>query len=118
MKIEGVWDVKRKISLPSLSHQADGDMVASTVAGLAGVHEVQVDVAGQQLLVLYDVTRVDYQTILDALAQAGYPAKDDWWARVKRGWFQYLDTNGRENANAPEPPCCSNPKGIVKPRKR
>jgi len=118
MKIKGVWDVKRKIAVPSLSHQADAEIVVSALSGLQGVHEVQVDMIRQQLVVLYDVTGIDYQTIIEVLERIGYPASNDRWARLKGGWYQYLDSNGRDNAHAPEPPCCSNPKGIVNQPKR
>ena len=118
MKIKGVWDVKRRIPIPALRHQADAEVVVSALEGLPGVHEVIADTGRRHVQVLYDVTGSDYDTLREVLAGIGFPAANGWWERLKGNWYQYLDSNGRDNAHAPEPPCCSNPKGIVNQNKR
>ena len=51
------------------------------------------------------------------LEDIGFPASESWWSRLKANWLQYLDENGRENANAPAAPCCNNPRGIAPTKK-
>jgi len=118
MKIKGVWEVRRRIRVPALRHPADGEMVMSALEGLPGVRRIRTDPRRRRVEVLYDVTGTDYHTLEQVLAGIGFPPAGGWWARLRGNWYQYLDSNGRDNASAPEPPCCSNPKGIVNQHKR
>lgn len=108
----GPWDARRRIRLPGLSHGADREALERRLQGLDGVRSVKVSDAGRQVSVVYDRTRLDYGQIETALERAGFPAAKSLWSRMKAGWFRYLDTTARENARAPAPPCCSNPRGL------
>jgi len=114
----GAWDTRHWISVPGLVHEADGLCLKQLLGEVAGVGEVECDPASHRVRITYDQTRIDYDTLLQHLATQGFPASDSWWSRHKGVWFQYLDRNARENANAPEPPCCSNPRGIAGNRGR
>jgi hypothetical protein len=85
---------------------------------MSGVRGASADLEHQRVTVVYDATKSSYQELLAALEEIGFPVADNWWARFKANHYQYLDTNARDNANAPPPPCCSNPKGISHSRRR
>jgi hypothetical protein len=50
---------------------------------------------------------MDYLTVVRLLEEQGFPPSNNWWARVKASWFQFTDSNARENANLPPPACCN-----------
>jgi copper chaperone CopZ len=110
-------EAKRSFTLPGMSHERDAQVVAERLGHLAGVRGVRTDVRRHRVTVVYDLTRLDCRRVLDVLADSGFPAPDTRWARLKTSWLQYLDENGRANANAPEAPCCSNPRGIAAHKK-
>ncbi|MEJ1298035.1 MAG: cation transporter [Candidatus Sedimenticola sp. (ex Thyasira tokunagai)] len=108
----GAWDTGHWINIPSLNHEADGLQIDRILKALSGVHEVNVSISTRKIYIIYDQTQTDFQKIQEKLEEIGFPASNSWWSRKKADWFQYLDTNARANANAPTPPCCSNPKGL------
>ncbi|MCW8944513.1 MAG: heavy-metal-associated domain-containing protein [Sedimenticola sp.] len=112
IKMRGAWDTRHWISVPGLSHPADALQLEASLSALQGMNRVVIYPEQQRIRVTYDQTRLDYQHILEQLEMIGFPASTGWWSLRKAGWFQYLDQTARENARAPEPPCCSNPKGI------
>ncbi|PLX61818.1 heavy-metal-associated domain-containing protein [Sedimenticola selenatireducens] len=118
IKMRGVWDTRHWIAVPGLSHEADGLLLEQSLSALDGIRLVQIVPGRRRIRVTYDQTRIDFRQILERLESIGFPASDSWWSVRKAGWFQYLDRNARENAHAPEPPCCSNPKGIAPDRSR
>lgn len=117
LTVQGAWEVKRHFTLPAMTHERDAQIIAERLGRLPGVRGTKTDVSRHRVTVVYDVTRLDYRSVVDALAETGFPAPESWWLRLKAKWLQSLDETGRENANAPEAPCCSNPKGIA-PTKR
>lgn len=117
IRMRGAWDTRHWIGVPGLSHEADGLRLEQSLGELDGVQRVEVVVGRRRIRVTYDQTRIDFLQILECMAENGFPASDSWWALRKAAWFNYLDRNARENANAPEPPCCSNPKGIATGRR-
>lgn len=118
VRTRGAWDTRHWIGVPGMVHEADAQRLCEYLEALNGVSGVSCDTGSQRIRVTYDQTRLDYDTLLQQLEAFGFPAADGWWARQKGTWFQYLDRNARENANAPEPPCCSNPRGIAGNRGR
>jgi len=109
LKPVGTWDVKRRIKLPALIHAADILTVERAVSALPGVRGLAGDLEKQQLVVRYDASLSSYQAIENILENTGFPPLDNWWNRVKRSWYQYTDTNARENAVTPPPTCCNKP---------
>ena len=118
MRLPGAWDVRHWISIPALGHEADGNAIAAALGKLQGMRRVRAYVGRKRIRVLYDQTKLDFYLIKDQLEQVGFPMADSWWWRQKENWFQYLDTNARDNANAPPPVCCSNPKGLDRSTRR
>ena len=117
LDVQGAWEVKRRIKIPALRDTGDAQAVQGLLKRLPGVRGTVADSANNQVLVVYDITRQDYRGILAALAQEGYPIADTRWNRFKTRWLQSMDETGRDNAHAPAPVCCSNPKGIVQAKK-
>jgi len=117
LRAQGTWEVKRRVTLPAATHERDAQLIAERLGRLPGVSGMYMDVRRHRLSLVYDVTRLDYRQLLEALAEAGYPVSETRWSRWKASWLQGLDDTARDNANAPEAPCCSNPKGIAPSRK-
>ena len=113
----GDWEVKRCFTLPAMAQESDAQAIAERLGRLSGVRGTSADIGRHRLTVVYDFTQTDCRAVLAALEEIGFPAADNRWARFKTWLYQYLDTNGRDNANAPAVPCCSNPKGLSRPRR-
>lgn len=105
----GVWDVRRKIVIPALAGEDDPSPAIEAVEALDGVRSVSVEAEKKQLAVAYDASRIDYHSIAVSLSEAGFPPSDSWWSNLRAKMYQFTDTNARENANAPAPPCCNKP---------
>ena len=117
LSTQGTWEVKRRITLPGMVHELDTRVIAQHLRGISGVRGTSADIERHCVTVVYDVTQSSFLEMLEALEEIGFPAADNRWARFKANLFQYLDTNARDNANAPAAPCCSNPKGISQPKR-
>jgi copper chaperone CopZ len=109
MKPTGTWEVRRRIKIPALVHAADAMAVERAVSALPGVRKVATDVDKHQLAVRYDASQSAYQAIVEVLENAGFPPLNTWFSRFKGNWFQFSDTNARDNAKAPPPACCNKP---------
>lgn len=105
----GAWEVRRRIKVPALVHDADAMAVERVLGPLPGIRKVAADASRQQVVVLYDITGADFQTILTSLEDVGFPPLDNWWSRRKMNWYQFTESNGRENAKAPPAACCNKP---------
>jgi len=105
----GPWEVVRRIRLPALATAADADRVRNALADLAGIEELAIDLPGRRLLVRYDVNRLDYATLVQRLEEAGYPPPSNFLNRVRASLYRYADSNARDNARSPPPPCCNKP---------
>ena len=109
MKPVGPWEVKRSIKIPALSHEADGIAVERAIHSLSGISKVSTDVGKQKIIVRYDTRQSEYRVILALLEQVGFPPVRNWWNNFKGNWYQYCDTNARDNAKLPPPACCNKP---------
>jgi len=109
IKTTGVWDVKRKIKIPALTHISDAETIEELLLRLPGVQRVIVNTKKKHVVVCHDVTKTDFQRILSTLDDVGYPPLDNRWCRLKKRLYLFLDTNAKDNANAPVRPCCNKP---------
>lgn len=105
----GVWDVRRKIVVPALVEQGNPASAIEAVEALEGVRGVDVNAKKKQLEVAYDASRIDYHSIAVTLNEHGLPPLDSWWSNLWARIYQFTDSNARDNANAPAPPCCNKP---------
>ena len=103
----GVWAVSRKVRIPSLSHEADGVTLARALEATDGVKRVTPHLAHRRLEICYDASVIDYRTLVKAMEAHGFPPAGNWLARLKGNWYQFTDSNARENANLPPPACCN-----------
>ncbi|MEN8132495.1 MAG: heavy metal-associated domain-containing protein [Pseudomonadota bacterium] len=103
----GAWEVRRRIKIPALVHAADAIAIERALEELSGVRKAAADVDNHQVIVRYNIIRTDYQAVVEILESAGFSPLNNWWSRYKAGWFQYVDTNGRDNANMPPSHCCN-----------
>ncbi len=109
LKLQGPWEVCRKIRIPAIAHPADARPVERALSQVPGVRALCVDIARRRLKVRYEITETDYQAIEEALEGVGFPPADGWWARRRANWLQSLDLTGRENAAVKPSPCCNRP---------
>ena len=109
LKPAGAWEVRRRIRIPALADAADAAAAESALGRLPGVRGVAADARTRQVAVRYDASRTAYREIAAALESAGFPPAGNWWGRLRGGWYQFSDTNARENAQAPPPACCNKP---------
>jgi copper chaperone CopZ len=109
LRPEGPWEVRRKINLPSLMHEADGMAVERVVGEIPGVLNVATDVEKQWVIVRYNARQLNYQNIVETLEKTGFPPRDNWWNRFKGNWYRFSDENARANAKAPPSACCNKP---------
>lgn len=109
MKSDGAWDVNRRIKIPGLVHAADGMAIERVVNAVSGVRNVSINVDKHQVVVRYDASKTDYREILEPLENTGLPPLDNWWSRVRGNWYEFSDSNARDNAKAPPPACCNKP---------
>jgi len=108
-KPAGMWEVSRKIRVPSLGQEADAMVLVPALEGLAGVRKVTTDTHKRCVVVRYDAAEIGYNALVSVLEMNGYPPSTSWWSNLKANWFQFTDSNARENANLPAPPCCNKP---------
>ena len=109
MSSEGAWDVNRRIEIPALVHAADGMAIERVVNAVPSVLHVAINVEKNLVIVRYDASKLNYQLILELLENTGFPPSDSWWSRVRGSWYQFSDSNARDNAKAPPPACCNKP---------
>ena len=107
MKHTGAWEVRRRIKIPALVHDADAMAVERAVKALSGVRQVVTNVDKHRVVVRYDASRLAYHAIVDVMENTGFPPSGNWWNRLKSIWFQFTDTNASENAKAPPAACCN-----------
>ena len=109
MKSDGAWDVNRRITIPALVHAADGMAIERVVNAISGVRNVSINVDKHQVAVRYVASKTDYREILELMENTGFPPLDSWWSRVRGNWYEFSDSNARDNAKAPPPACCNKP---------
>jgi len=111
LKLEGPWEVRRKLKIPEMSDLADGEHVEQILNQVSGVRGYAVDLSHHLVRIRYETTETDYETIRTALSAAGLSPVRGRWADRKARWLQGLDLTSRENAGARPSPCCNKPPG-------
>lgn len=109
LRVQGPWEVRREIKIPSISQPEDIKTVKEALSQVPGVRAVAVDPSKHRLEVRYEITQTDYQSIERVLEAVGFPPAGGWWARRRSKWFQSMDVTGRANAVARPSACCNKP---------
>lgn len=128
-KTDNPWQVCRRLTLISSTQSLD-EIAAKDERGsivrllnkLNGVIDITVitkrDAVRLSVTVCYDQRRIDFVTIHQALLSSGIHPTNGLWQRIKRSFYQYLDSNSRDIANTRPSPCCSNPTEILNQSRR
>ncbi len=109
LKPSGPWEVRRRINLQSLGHEADVLAVERALAELPGVVKAVADVDKHRVVVRYDASQQNFENIVETMEKTGFPPVNSWWSRFKGNWYRFSDETARENAKAPPPTCCNKP---------
>lgn len=72
------------------------------------VIDVQVDQRGR-LHVLYDASSISMQDIEAILEKSGIVRAENFWWKLKSGWYRFVDENAKSNASSGEGACCNRP---------
>jgi len=107
--LKGNWLVTRTIRLQDMANWSDIQTIEAILKPLNGIHTLTTDIDNEGISVTYDASCLDYLTIIQTLKQANIPIKNTWWTHLKGSWYQYTDSNARDNAHAPAAPCCNKP---------
>jgi copper chaperone CopZ len=102
-------EVSCRIEIPLLARDVDAMVVEQAIMTLPGIANVAVDIARHRLMVRYDAAQLEYQAIIKALDSVGFPPTHGWSSRIRESLYQFRDTNARDNAKTPPPPCCNKP---------
>jgi len=103
------WELVRRLALPGLKGAADAEQVRKLLQQVPGVQAVECDLKRHRVTVRYDVNQTDHDTLTGMLTEAGYPPASGLLSCLRGSLYQYADTNARDNAKAPPPPCCNKP---------
>jgi copper chaperone CopZ len=103
----GTWEVKRSIRVPSLQHPADTTKLIESIESVSGVHKAEAEIKKHRVIVLYDASKTDYHSEVQALEEMGYTASATWWTKILASWYQFTDINAHDNA--PASACCNKP---------
>ncbi len=106
---EGDWQVRRVIRLPGLATAGQAAGMEQLLRDQPGVVTAVAVPGRSRVEVEYLITQTDYQSLLQCLREAGYRLPGDWWSRLRAGWYQNLDLNGRDNARQSPAACCNKP---------
>lgn len=123
------WQACRRLTLISSTHSLDEiaekderESIARLLNHLTGVVDTSVITKGKParlgVTVCYDQRKIDFMTIHQALISSGFHPLNTLWQRIRRDFYQYLDSNSRDIANTRPSPCCSNPTEILNQSQR
>jgi len=104
---------RRKIPASCLVDPQALSQAVGILAALEGMSEAKAVASGKWIQVRYDVAKIQYPALIQALEAEGLLKHPSWWERLKRGWYSDQDCVARDNARAKPSPCCSNPTSIM-----
>ncbi len=103
--VKAQYLVTRHIKLEQLDvyylNQAIGEL-----KNLSGVDTVSFDYKSKQLKVAYDATHCQFHSVRSVIEQHRLSLAENWWSRVKAGYYSFVDRNIKDNAKH-EPICCN-----------
>ena len=81
---------------------ADSSTMAAAIADLDqtyGMDSVSFDDGTQVLNVAYDASHTGIDCVEEILAKHGIDVSHDWWTRVKKGHYRFVDQNVKDNVS-------------------
>jgi len=109
MKAENTPQIRATVKIPSLVDSAGAIQLEDLLRALPDIQRVKTEWRRHRIVICYDPTRTAYETIIQALQNTKFSPSDTGWGRLKVKWFRFIDSNARDNANAPPPACCNKP---------
>ncbi len=103
------WTVRRNLRLATPASPDETAWIRKALGSLEGLLGFNIEEGSDMLEVTYNVVKMDYQVLGKNLETLGCPLASTGWSRIKGWLYQFSDTNARDNAKAPPPPCCNKP---------
>ena len=103
------WTVRRNLRLARAVSADEVARIEEALASLEGLVGYSIEQGSDRLKVSYNVMKMDYRVLGNALDKSGCSLASRRWSRIKGWFYQFSDTNARDNAKAPPPPCCNKP---------
>ena len=100
LKTQGPWEVRRELKIPSITQQKDTNALEQALMQVAGVRAMAFDPSRHRLVVRYDITETDYESIERVAEAVGFSPAGGWLARRRSKWLQNMDVSRRETAGA------------------
>jgi len=98
--------VARHLALDiSAACAGDVDQFLGAVDSLDGIDEIDYDAKTQRLNLSYDATHLSLQKVEKLLQEYHLAIRDNWWNKLKTGYYEFVDTNVKSNAEH-QPSCC------------
>ena len=106
---DDTWTVRRTLRLAGTVSADEVVRLKEPLESLEGLIGFSIEQGSDRLKVIYNVMKMDYQVLDKTLDALGCPLSSGSWSRIKGWFYQFSDTNARDNAKAPPPPCCNKP---------
>jgi|TARA_R110000850_G_scaffold10124_19_gene36504 hypothetical protein len=96
--VSGVNLVKRQLGLrkPIITEKLNA--AVAEIDELYGLDNVVFHGSSCKLDFSYDASRLCLQCVEDILVKYDVPIKQDWWTRLKEGYYLFVDQNVKVNA--------------------
>ena len=104
---------RRKLRASTLVSPQSLPQALGILAAIEVVSEAKAEASGKWIQMRYDVAKIQYPALIQALEVEGLLKQPGWWENLKRGWYTDQDCVARDNARAKPSPCCSNPTSIM-----
>ena len=103
--VKAQYLVTRHIKLEQLDIDCLNQAI-DELENLYGVYSISFDYNSKQLKVDYDATHCQFYTVRNVIEQHQLNLAQNWWSRVKAGYYSFVDRNIKDNAKH-EPICCN-----------
>ena len=96
----GVSEANLVVRHLKLTGITDGNLLAivAEIDGTFGIDAVSFEEAKNTLHIGYDATHCNLDGIETIIRAHGADMSDDFWTKMKEGYYQFVDENIRENA--------------------
>ncbi|MDD3762896.1 MAG: hypothetical protein VX836_19815 [Pseudomonadota bacterium] len=103
--------VTRKLLLAGLDDDKAA-LLSSALADFDGIDSAALDRRRSRLRVVYDAARIDIDALERLVRECGLSIDDSRWARIKEGWYRFVDENVRDNFRSQPRGCHHPPPGL------
>lgn len=101
--------VMRNIALSFIGSKEPINGSITLIKENSGINKVNYNSSDNSLSIEYDQLLINYSGLLALLSELDVNYKKGFGFKLRKNWYDYLDTTVRENAAAPPPACCNKP---------